>query len=368
MLVYLDRLHSLISAQYIQHKLRLVLLSFVLVSTIATANTDHDQPLDQLPPTAQTVTPFFSTQKTQFKNPNAALVELAFKFGKNPSPEKYQQVYDEYCQKGRDGNANALFALGWMHETGKGGSANPEIAKSFYVMSADRNNQLAINALAKLPDSTDQQFPMCMLPDPNAYTLEREENNLQLIARLHAEQNAKLHAEELARQAILAEKAANIARAERLFKRQRKLYRMVKRVARKYKLDPKLVMSFIAIESGFDTYATSVKNAQGLMQLMPFTAERFGIRDAYNPKENVKGGVRYLRWLLAYYQGNVELVAAAYNAGERAVDRYKGVPPYPETQNYVKKIAKLYGKETHPYRKRYVKPSPIAQFFSRHLM
>lgn len=367
MFAFLDRLHSLISAQYgLQYKVSFFLLPFLLISNVATAKTDHDQPLDQPAPAAQTANPFFGTQKNQLKNPNAALVELAFKFGKNPSPEKYQQVYDEYCQKGRDGNANALFALGWMHATGKGGPANQNIAKSFYLMSADRNNQLAMNALAKLPESTEQQFPMCMLPDPNAYTLAREDSHHQLVAKLQAEQNAKLQAEELARQAILAEKAANAARAERLFKRQRKLYRMVKRIARKYKVDPKLVMSFIAIESGFDTYATSVKNAQGLMQLMPFTAERFGIRDAYNPKENVKGGVRYLRWLLAYYQGNVELVAAAYNAGERAVDRYKGVPPYPETQNYVKKIAKLYGIETHPYRKRYVKPSPIAQFFNRY--
>ncbi len=365
MFAYLYRMHSLTTSQ-LQQKACFLLLPFLLVSTLTKANTDHDQQLD--PAITQTANPFFNTQKNRLKNPNAALVELAFKFGKNPSAEKYQQVYAEYCQKGRDGNANALFALGWMHETGKGGAANKAIAKSFYLMSADRNNQLAMNALAKLPDTADQQFPMCMLPDPNAYAVERADSHKLLIAKLHAEHNAKLHAEEIARQTALAEKAANTARAERLFKRQRKIYRMVKRVARKYRIDPKLVMSFIAIESGFDTYATSVKNAQGLMQLMPFTAERFGIRDSYNPKENIKGGVRYLRWLLAYYQGNVELVAAAYNSGERTVDRYKGVPPYRETQNYVKKIAKLYGKETHPYRKRYVKPSPIAQFFSRHLM
>lgn len=365
MFAYMYRMHSLITTQRL-NKAWFLLIPFVLLSTIAEAKTNHEQPLD--PAIKPAANPFFNTHKNRLKNPNAALVELAFKFGKNPSAEKYQQVYDEYCQKGRDGNANALFALGWMHETGKGGPANKAIAKSFYLMSADRNNQLAMNALNKLADTTDQQFPMCMLPDPNAYAIERADSHQQLVAKLQAEHNAQLHAEEISRQAILAEKAANAARAERLFKRQRKIYRMVKRVAGKYRIDPKLVMSFIAIESGFDTYATSVKNAQGLMQLMPFTAERFGIKDSYNPKQNIKGGVRYLRWLLAYYQGNVELVAAAYNAGEKAVDRYKGVPPYRETQNYVKKIAKLYGKQTHPYRKRYVKPSPIAQFFNRHVM
>lgn len=305
--------------------------------------------------------PFFKTQKNPLQNPNAALVELAFKFGKNPSQEKYNQVYGQYCQEARDGNANSLFALGWMHETGKGKPANASVAKSYYLMAADRNNQLAMNALAKLPTDIQQAFPLCMLPDPKAYLTEREESHAEILVQLQKEQHAKLQAEEIAKQKLLAKQAANAARAERLFKRQRRIYKIVKRVARKYKLDPKLVMSFIAIESGFDSHATSIKNAQGLMQLMPFTAKRFGVRDSYNPKDNIKGGVRYLRWLLAYYQGNVQLVSAAYNAGERAVDRYKGVPPYKETQKYVKKIAKLYGKATHPYRKRYVKPSPIVR-------
>lgn len=336
----------------------------LVIQTNAIANTQETSPtaIEKKPLLdLKSANPFFKTKKNPLKNPNSALVELAFKFGKNPSAEKYQEVYKQYCQRGRDGNANALFALGWMHETGKGVPNDEAVAKSFYLMAADRNNQLAINALQKLPSAT-QSFPVCMMPDPDAYAIERQESHDAVVAVFQKEYRAKLQASELARLEAEAQKAANIARAERLFKRQRRIYRMVKNVAKKYKIDPKLVMSFIAIESGFDRYATSVKNAQGLMQLMPFTAERFGVYDLYNPKQNIRGGVRYIRWLLAYYHGNVKLVAAAYNAGERAVDRYKGVPPYNETQNYVKKIAKLYGKETHPYRKRYVKPSPIVSY------
>lgn len=339
------------------NKLNYFFICLLLFQTPAFAEVDNNK------------IPFFLRKhKITFKNPNSALVELAFKFGTNPSAEKYQTVYDEYCQRGRDGNANALFALGWMHETGKGGTVNLALAKSFYLMAADRDNQLAINALNKLPTSVTQTFPYCMLPDPNAYVLDRSDSHDQLIAQLQSEQHAQMQADEIAHQIKLQEKAANMARAERLFNRQRKIYRIVKRVASRYGIDPKLVMSFIAIESGFDTYATSVKNAQGLMQLIPETAARFGISDAYNAGENIKGGVKYLRWLLAYYEGNIELVAAAYNAGEGAVDRHQGVPPYKETQNYVKKIAKLYGKDNHPYRQNFVQPSPITQYYSGAIM
>jgi len=86
------------------------------------------------------------------------------------------------------------------------------------------------------------------------------------------------------------------------------------------------------------------------MQLIPATAKRFGVRDSYDPEQNIKGGLAYLQWLMAYYEGDVRLVAAAYNAGEGAVDRYKGVPPYRETKNYVHKIYKLYRKSYHPFK------------------
>ncbi len=86
------------------------------------------------------------------------------------------------------------------------------------------------------------------------------------------------------------------------------------------------------------------------MQLMPDTAKRFRVKNPFDPEDNIKGGLSYLRWLLGFFQGNVPLVAAAYNAGERAVENHRGIPPYAETQNYVRKIMLLYRKPTHPFK------------------
>ncbi|MCB1018605.1 MAG: lytic transglycosylase domain-containing protein [Acidobacteria bacterium] len=113
---------------------------------------------------------------------------------------------------------------------------------------------------------------------------------------------------------------------------------LIRRLSERYELAPELVRAVIRQESAFDPFAVSVKGAQGLMQLMPETARRFGVQDVFDPAENVLGGVKYLRVLLDRYEGDTRLALAAYNAGEGAVDRYKGVPPYAETRDYVKRI------------------------------
>jgi soluble lytic murein transglycosylase-like protein len=118
-------------------------------------------------------------------------------------------------------------------------------------------------------------------------------------------------------------------------------------------------MALIAVESSFDANAVSPKNAQGLMQLIPATAVRFGVKNAYHPLENLKGGLAYLQWLMAYFKGDVALVLAAYNAGEEAVERYRGIPPYRETRNYVKQITRVYKKASHPYLGGIVAPSAV---------
>ena len=123
---------------------------------------------------------------------------------------------------------------------------------------------------------------------------------------------------------------------------------LVTDLAPKYGLDPKLVLAVIQVESAYQADAVSSANAQGLMQLIPATAERFGVRDAFNPAENINGGMRYLRWLLKHFGGDVTKAVAAYNAGEGAVRKYGGIPPYRETQNYVRKIRRLYQKLRHP--------------------
>jgi Transglycosylase SLT domain/Domain of unknown function (DUF4124) len=107
-------------------------------------------------------------------------------------------------------------------------------------------------------------------------------------------------------------------------------------------VDPKLVHAIVKVESDFNPYALSRKGAMGLMQLMPQTAINMNVHNIFNPHENVDGGVRYLRYLLDRYEGNLSLALAAYNAGETAVKKWGTVPPYPETQNYVQRILKLY--------------------------
>jgi soluble lytic murein transglycosylase-like protein len=123
---------------------------------------------------------------------------------------------------------------------------------------------------------------------------------------------------------------------------------IVRKLAPKYHLNPDLVMAVIAVESAFQANPISSANAQGLMQLIPATAIRFGVRDPFNPSDNIQGGIAYLRWLLNKFKGNVSFAFAAYNAGEGAVHCYKGIPPYIETQIYVRKLRKLYVKRHHP--------------------
>ncbi len=117
---------------------------------------------------------------------------------------------------------------------------------------------------------------------------------------------------------------------------------LIKKTSLAHGVNPALVKAVIHIESAFRPGAKSNKGAVGLMQLMPATAKRFGVKDRYDPAENVSGGVKYLHWLLKHFKGNTRLALAAYNAGEGAVKRHKGIPPYRETKNYVKKVSKAF--------------------------
>ena len=111
--------------------------------------------------------------------------------------------------------------------------------------------------------------------------------------------------------------------------------------AREHGVDEAIVRAIIHAESAYNPLALSRVGAQGLMQLMPPTARRFGVTDAFNPQQNIQGGVKYLAWLLKRFNGNLTLAAAGYNAGEGAVDKYKGVPPYSETRRYVERVGVL---------------------------
>ena len=118
---------------------------------------------------------------------------------------------------------------------------------------------------------------------------------------------------------------------------------LARATAERYGLDPELVLVVVAVESNFEPRAVSKKGAQGLMQLMPATAGDLGVTDALDPATNLDGGARYLQALLRLYKGDLRKALAAYNAGPGAVARHGGVPPYRETQEYVRKIMKQYG-------------------------
>jgi hypothetical protein len=119
--------------------------------------------------------------------------------------------------------------------------------------------------------------------------------------------------------------------------------REIREIAGRHGLAPRLVEAVIRVESAFNPRAVSPKGAQGLMQLMPQTALGLGVQNAFDPLQNIEGGVRHLRYLMDRYAGSLPLALAAYNAGERAVDHYRGIPPFAETQGYVRRVLDLFG-------------------------
>ncbi|MCU7890692.1 MAG: lytic transglycosylase domain-containing protein [Candidatus Thiodiazotropha sp. (ex Ustalcina ferruginea)] len=126
---------------------------------------------------------------------------------------------------------------------------------------------------------------------------------------------------------------------ERMRKNKAEVTPLIENIAKELHLHPGLLHAIVRVESAYNPKAISRKGAQGLMQLMPATANRYGVNDSYDPKQNLQGGAQYLRDLLKLFEFDIKLALAAYNAGENAVFKYgKNIPPYPETQNYVKKV------------------------------
>jgi soluble lytic murein transglycosylase-like protein len=129
---------------------------------------------------------------------------------------------------------------------------------------------------------------------------------------------------------------------------QRRYAQLIQGLAPRFDIDPRLALAIARAESNFDPRAVSPKNAQGLMQLMPETSSHFGVRNPFDPEQNVRGGLALLKALLLRFNGDVSLAAAAYNAGAGAVDRHRGVPPYAETREYVRRVLNFYRSTTHP--------------------
>lgn len=249
---------------------------------------------------------------------------VAFEHGEGVAKDT-QKAVALYCVAARAGNADAQYSLGWMYANGRGVAHDEPVANAFFARAAEGGHVYARRMLARAGEARGE-LPDCMKAP-------------ERLPALPALEEPDPFAE--------------------LSPQQQKIADLVARVAPKYGIEPRLALAVIAVESNFNAAARSVKDARGLMQLIPGTAVRFNVRNPYNVTDNVRGGLTYLRWLLAYYQGQVALAAAAYNAGEATVDRYRGVPPYPETRDYVKRVLELFRKESHPYDARVAAPSPI---------
>jgi TPR repeat protein len=237
-----------------------------------------------------------------------------------------------YCEAARDGDPEAQFSLGWMYANGRGVARDDSVASSLFELAAANGHEQAGRTQA-LIKAGPAPLPECMRPDlPDVSSMPAAQFDIALDD---------------------PDPFANLPPWKQ------KIAKVVVELAPKYAVDPRLALAFIAVESNFETTAQSPKDARGLMQLIPETVTRFNVRNVYDVKDNVHGGLAYLRWLLAYYRGQVRLAAAAYNAGEKVVDRYGGVPPYTETIDYVRRIQKLFRRDTHPYDPDAVQPSPI---------
>jgi soluble lytic murein transglycosylase-like protein len=220
-----------------------------------------------------------------------------------------------YCEAARLGDVESQYSLGWMYANGRGIPRDDATAAYFFSMAAKQGSPQAQRMLKQVGDPIGKP-PECMFDSDG--------------------------------QDIFAKAAAD----------HRKIFEIVLKLAPEYGVYPRLAMAIIRTESNFNPGAVSPKNAQGLMQLIPETAERFNVKKPFDPEENIRGGLAYLRWLLAYFKGDVALVAAAYNAGEGAVNRFAGIPPYSETQGYVKRILEIFKQQEHPFDSSVTAPSP----------
>ena len=259
----------------------------------------------------------------------------AMEYGEPGIPRDPVQAAELYCRASRHGDAESQYNLAWMLTNSRGIERDEAQAAHLFGAAAEQGYVQARNILARMGPPRGEP-PACLRsPDEDAALIAAAAPPPQLPTAKLGAPTPRL----APRPPPPPPRGAPEA-----------LVRFVNLVAPEYQLAPHLVLAFIATESNFDASAVSPKNAQGLMQLIPETAARFGVRKIMDPTQNVRGGMAYLRWLMARFQGDVVLVAAAYNAGEAAVERYLGVPPYAETRQYVWKILKGAGGEvSHPF-------------------
>ncbi len=246
---------------------------------------------------------------------------LAYEHGEGV-PRDPEKAAACYCAAVRRGNAEAMYALGWMYANGRGLARDDAIAGTLFSMAARKGHDYA-KRMARYTGPAQGKKPACLQSTWAA--------NDRFVDQVMTQ----------------------------LSPAQADVVALVHELAPQFGIEPRFVLAIAAVESALDPSAVSPKNAMGVMQLIPETAARFNVRNPYDARQNIAGGLAYLRWLLAYFKGDVQMVAAAYNAGEGAVDRYRGVPPYPETRGYVSRVTAYYRNKTHAYDRRIVESSPV---------
>ncbi len=247
-------------------------------------------------------------------------------------PNAAWEAANLYCESARYGSAEGTYRLGMLYAFGRGVPPNRDYAANLFGIAATHGHFEAQKMLETIEIRT-QDTPPCVMG-----AVAPEKGSMP--------------------QAVSEGSPAIDAYIANLPKGKRWVVDLVHNISEWHKVDPKLVLSIITAESNFKVNAKSNADAHGLMQLIPATAERFNVKNAYNASQNIKGGVKYLRWLLSYFRGDVALTVAAYNAGEGAVDKYRGVPPYRETKAYVKKVLGLYQNTRHTFDESLAKASP----------
>jgi soluble lytic murein transglycosylase-like protein len=240
-----------------------------------------------------------------------------------------------YCKAARLGDAQAQYSLGWMYANGRGVARNDATA-AFFFQAAAQQGMVAAQHMLKVVGGLPKEVPECMRPPAEAAAPVPPPPPPPIVAP-QVRPSPTVNYEAIA---------------------PRNIFDLVMKMAPQFQVEPQLALAIIAAESNFDSLAQSPRNAQGLMQLIPTTSERFKVNNPFDPAQNIRGGLTYLRWLLAYFQGDLALVAAAYNAGEGAVERHRGVPPYLETRAYVQRILKSVGSRSHPFDEKITRPAP----------
>jgi soluble lytic murein transglycosylase-like protein len=246
------------------------------------------------------------------------------------APQSMDRAIQLYCAAARLGSGEAQYRLGEIYARTLAGKRD-EVLAAAWLIKASLSKYNAAKARLAQWDLTD----VALAPEPECVL------SGQMVARTvprvrRAAQAAPPEPEPKPKPAIDAPKLTN-------HPRRGEIERLVRDLAPGFGLNPALVLAVVEVESRFNPNAQSPKRAQGLMQLIPATAQRFGVADPWDPHQNLRGGMAYLRWLLDHFDGDLRLALAGYNAGEQAVTRHGGIPPYTETRNYVRRVARVLG-------------------------